>query len=317
MDENKLPYAGKRDFLKILLLGPNGQVGWELQRSLAPLGELIALSRQGNQELCGDLSDPEPLTTTIKAISPDIIVNTAAYTAVDQAESEPEMAGIINAEAPARIAHEAQKTGAWLIHYSTDYVFDGSGTAPWKEDDPKAPINVYGHTKLEGEQAIRESGCHHLIFRTSWVYAARGKNFIRTLLRLASERDSLKVINDQLGAPTGAEFIADTTAHSIRSAIRDKSLSGTYHLAAAGDTSWYEYARLIIHEAARSGMEIKTTRENITSVPSEEFHTAAARPKNSRLDTTRLQNAFGLHMPPWEDGVRRALCEMDDESFKA
>jgi dTDP-4-dehydrorhamnose reductase len=229
---------------------------------------------------------------------------------VDQAESEPEMAGIINIEAPARIAREAQKTGAWLIHYSTDYVFDGTGTAPWKEDDPKAPINVYGHTKLEGEKAIRESGCHHLIFRTSWVYAARGKNFIRTMLRLAAERDSLKVIDDQFGAPTGAELIADTTAHAIRAAHGDNSLSGTYHLAAAGETSWWNYAKLVINAALKAGVELKISDKDILPVSSEEFPTEAKRPKNSRLDTILLQKTFGLHLPSWEQGVLRTLKEI-------
>jgi dTDP-4-dehydrorhamnose reductase len=309
MDENQLSYARKRGFLKILLLGPNGQVGWELQRSLAPLGELIALSRQGNQGLCGDLSDPESLTATVKAISPDIIVNAAAYTAVDQAESEPEMAGIINTEAPARLAREAQMTGVWLIHYSTDYVFDGTGTVPWLEDDPTEPINVYGHTKLKGEEAIRESGCHHLIFRTSWVYASRGKNFIRTMLRLASERDSLKVINDQLGAPTGAELIADVTAHALRSAQNDKSLSGTYHLA-AGETSWWNYAKLVINAALQAGVKLRVSDKDILPVSSEEFPTEAKRPNNSRLDTTLLQKTFGLHLPSWKQGVLRTVKEI-------
>jgi dTDP-4-dehydrorhamnose reductase len=316
VDQKQLQYAGKGEFLKILLLGCNGQVGWELQRSLAPLGQVTAFARQGHNGLSGDLADPDSLAVTVKKLDPDVIVNAAAYTAVDQAESEPEQARLINSEAPARLAREAQKTGAWLIHYSTDYVFDGSGTAPWREDDSTAPINLYGQTKLEGEEAIRESRCFHLIFRTSWVYAARGKNFIHTMLRLAAEPDSLKVIDDQFGAPTGAELIADVTAHAIRSACKDKSLSGTYHLAAAGETSWYEYARLIIQEAARAGMEVKTTPEKIIPVLSEEFPTAAARPKNSRLDTNRLQNTFGLRMPPWEDGVIRTLHEAIATSCK-
>jgi len=302
--------------LKILLLGSSGQVGWELQRSLAPLGELTAIGRQQRGGLCGDLSDPDSLAATVKSLAPDVIVNAAAYTAVDQAESEPEKARLINAQAPARLAREAEKTGAWLIHYSTDYVFDGTGTGPWREDDPRGPINVYGQTKLEGEAAIRKSGCPHLIFRTSWVYAARGKNFIHTMLRLAAERDLLKVINDQFGAATGAELIADVTAHAIRAAHKDENLSGTYHLAAAGQTSWYEYARLIIREAARAGMSLKVTPENVTSVPSKEFPTPAARPQNSRLDTTRLENTFNLHMPPWEDGVLRALHEVIAASCK-
>lgn len=296
--------------MKILLLGCNGQAGWELQRSLAPLGHVIPLARQGPDGLCGDLAEPDLLAATVKALAPDIIVNAAAYTAVDQAESEPGQARLINTGATARLAFEAKTTGVWLIHYSTDYVFDGTGSPPWREDDPKAPINVYGKTKLEGEEAIRESGCLHLIFRTSWVYAARGKNFIHSMLRLAAERDSLQVIDDQFGAPTGAELIADVTTHAIRAAHKDKSLSGTYHLAAAGEISWYEYARLIILEAVRSGMEIKTNPENIIPVPSEEFPTAALRPKNSRLDTTRLQKAFGLHIPSWEHGVLRTLNEI-------
>jgi dTDP-4-dehydrorhamnose reductase len=302
--------------LKIFLLGCNGQVGWELQRSLAPLGELTALGRQGRGGLCGDFSDPDCLAATVKNLAPDVIVNAAAYTAVDQAESEPEKAGRINAQAPARLACEAAKTGTWLIHYSTDYVFDGTGTAPWREDDPRGPINVYGQTKLEGEEAIRQSGCLHLIFRTSWVYAARGKNFIHTMLRLAAGRETLRVINDQFGAPTGAELIADVTAHAIRAAHKNENLSGTYHLAAAGETSWYEYARLIIDEAARAGMCLKITPENVTSVPSEAFPTPAPRPKNSRLDTTRLQNVFGMHMPSWEDGVIRTLHEAIATSCK-
>ncbi|MCF8095623.1 MAG: dTDP-4-dehydrorhamnose reductase [Desulfobacteraceae bacterium] len=296
--------------MKILLLGCNGQVGWELQRSLAPLGQVTAFARQGHNGLSGDLADPDSLAVTVKKLGLDVIVNAAAYTAVDQAESESDQARLINAQAPARLAREAQKTGAWLIHYSTDYVFDGTGTTPWREDDPAAPINAYGQTKLEGEEAIRQSGCLHLIFRTSWVYAARGKNFIHTMLKLASERDSLQVINDQFGAPTGAELIADVTAHAIRSACKDKSLSGTYHLATAGETSWYEYARLIINEAARNGMEMKINPENIIPVPSEQFPTAAARPKNSRLDTTRLQNTFDLHMPLWEHGVLKSFNEI-------
>ena len=296
--------------MKILLLGCNGQVGWELQRSLAPLGTVTALARHGQNGLSGDLADPQSLAATVKSVSPDVIVNAGAYTAVDQAESEPEQARVINSEAPAMLAREAKKTGAWLVHYSTDYVFDGTGNAPWQEDDPKGPVNVYGKTKLAGEEAIRESGCLHLIFRTSWVYAARGKNFIHTMLRLASEHDSLKVIDDQFGAPTGAELIADVTAHAIRTLRKDENLWGTYHLAAAAQTSWLEYARLIINEAARTGMELKTDTENITPIPSKEFPTSAPRPKNSRLDTTRLQTAFGLNMPPWEQGVLRSLNEI-------
>lgn len=296
--------------MKILLLGCDGQVGWELQRCLSLLGPVTALARQGQNGLSGDLADPQSLAATVKSVSPDVIVNAAAYTAVDQAESEPDQARLINAEAPAKLAYEAKAAGAWLIHYSTDYVFNGTGTVPWQEDDPREPVNVYGKTKLEGEEAIRRSGCRHLIFRTSWVYAARGKNFIRTMLRLAAERDILQVINDQIGAPTGAELIADATAHAIRAAYPEKNLAGTYHLAAAGETSWWGYARLVINEAARLGMPLKTDAGNITPIPSEKFPTTAARPGNSRLDTTRLQNTFGLHVPAWEQGVLRTVFEI-------
>lgn len=293
--------------MNLLLLGPNGQLGRQLQRSLAPLGPVTALDRKGKNGLCGDLADLPSLAATVNTLAPDVIVNAAAYTAVDQAESEPDQARRINALAPAALAKAAKETNAWLIHYSTDYVFDGTGTAPWQEDDPKDPVNVYGKTKLEGEQAIRDSGCRHLIFRTSWVYSARGKNFINTMLNLAAQKDSLKVVNDQTGAPTGADLIADITAHAIRSAHKDENLCGTYHLAAAGQTTWYEYANLVITAAARAGMSIKTKPENIIPVPSTQFPTPAPRPKNSRLDTTRLQTAFNLHLPPWEDGVLRTI----------
>lgn len=296
--------------MKILLLGGNGQIGWELQRSLAPFGPVTPLARQAQDGPAIDLADLESLAATVRTLSPDIIVNAAAYTAVDQAESESGHAFQINAEAPARLALEAEKMGAWLVHYSTDYVFDGTGTTPWQENDPTGPINVYGKTKLQGEDAIRQSGCRHLIFRTSWVYAARGKNFIRTMLKLASERESIKVINDQFGAPTGAELVADVTTHAIRVAAKDNTLTGTYHLAAAGETSWHGYARLIIDKATRTGISLKIAPEKIIPVPSEAFTTAAARPKNSRLDTTRLEKTFGLCMPDWENGVIRCMQEL-------
>ncbi|MBA2881488.1 dTDP-4-dehydrorhamnose reductase [Desulfosalsimonas propionicica] len=230
--------AEQGTFLKILLLCCKGQVGWELHRSLSPIGLVTAIARQEENGLSGDLSDPKALSATIKSVSPDIIVNAAAYTAVDQAESKPEQSRRINAEAPVHLARMAKEADAWLIHFSTDYVFDGTGTTPWKESALKGPINVYGKTKLEGEEAIRESGCRHLIFRTSWVYSAACKNFIHTMLRLAAKRDRLRVIDDQIGAPTGAELIADVGAHVIRTAYYDKKLSGTYHLTAAGETSW-------------------------------------------------------------------------------
>ena len=226
--------------MRILLLGKNGQVGWELQRSLAPLGELTALDRHGADGLCGDLGNPEGIAATVRAVQPQLIVNAAAYTAVDQAESEPELARRINAAAPAVLAREAAAGGALLVHYSTDYVFDGSGERPWREDDATAPLSVYGQTKLEAEQAILASGCAHLILRTSWVYAARGGNFAKTMLRLAQERERLTVIDDQWGAPTGAELIADVSAHAIAQTRQQPGKAGIYHLAPAGETPWFQ-----------------------------------------------------------------------------
>jgi len=310
MDQDELRNAGQVRVLKIVLLGCNGQVGWELQRSLAPLGHVTALSRQGKNGVSGDLADPKALAAAVKFLHPDVIVNAAAYTAVDKAEEEPEAARTINAEAPASLARAARDINAWLVHYSTDYVFDGSGTDPWRETDSPSPLNVYGQTKLEGEEAIRQSGCQHLIFRTSWVYSARGQNFIRTMLRLAVQRESLRVIDDQLGAPTGAELIADITAHAVRAMHQDNSLSGTYHLVAQGHTSWWKYARLVIDQAASSGMNLKVSAQDVIPVSSEEFTTVAERPRNSRLDTTKLRNALGVHFPVWEDGVVRAIQEM-------
>jgi len=299
--------------VKILLFGKNGQVGWELQRSLAPLGELVALASD-SQALCGDLTDLAGIAQTVRAVAPDVIVNAAAHTAVDRAESEPELARALNALAPGVLAQEAQRSGAWLIHYSTDYVFDGSGDTPWLETDPTGPLNVYGQTKLEGEAAIRASGCQHLIFRTSWVYAARGGNFAKTMLRLARERDHLAVINDQIGAPTGADLLADVTAHAIRSAMQRPELGGLYHLAAGGQTSWYDYARFVIEFARQADAGIKVASDAIQAVPSSAFPTAAQRPLNSRLDTRKLQTTFNLQLPHWQDGITRMLTETLEKS---
>ena len=293
--------------MKILLLGKDGQVGWELQRALAPLGELVALGRQGRDGLSGDLSDPAALRTTVDAVAPDVIVNAAAHTAVDKAESEAELAQRINAEAPGVLAQAAASRGAVLVHYSTDYVFDGSGSTPWQEDDATGPLSVYGRSKLDGEAAIRASGCTHLIFRTSWVYAARGGNFAKTMLRLAAERERLTVIADQIGAPTGAELIADVSAHAVRSLRARPELSGTYHLAAAGETSWHGYAEFVIEAARARGVALKVGE--IAPIPTTDYPTPATRPLNSRLDTTRLSAAFGLSLPPWQDGVARMLDE--------
>lgn len=298
--------------MKILLLGKNGQVGWELQRSLAPLGEVIALDSR-SEEYCGDLNNMQGLTQTIRSIAPNIIVNAAAYTAVDKAESEPALARNINSLAPTVMAQEAKRLNAWLIHYSTDYVFDGSGDKPWRESDDTGPLNVYGATKLEAEEFIHMSGCKHLIFRTSWVYGARGGNFAKTMLRLAGERDSLSIINDQIGAPTGADLLADITAHAIRTALLKPEVSGLYNLTAAGETSWHGYASHVIDFAQRAGVSMWVTPEDVHPVPTTSFPTPAKRPLNSRLDCTKLQNTFGLHLPQWQAGVNRMLTEILDK----
>ncbi len=294
---------------KILLFGKNGQVGWELQRSLAPLGELIALDAD-NTELCGDFNNPDGIAQTVRAVAPHVIVNAAAHTAVDKAESEPALARTINALVPGVLAQEALTCNAWLVHYSTDYVFDGSGSRPWREADTTAPLNVYGATKLEGEQLIQQSGCRHLIFRTSWVYGARGGNFAKTMLRLAQEREQLRVIDDQIGAPTGADLLADITAHALRAARLRPELSGLYHLTAAGETTWHGYARFVLDFAQRAGVVLKVAPEDIQPVPTSAFPTAARRPHNSRLDTAKSQNTFDLHLPHWEAGVERMLTEI-------
>lgn len=295
--------------MKILLLGKNGQVGWELQRSLAPLGELVAPGRD-DAGLCGDLSNLEGLAHTVQTVRPDVIVNAAAHTAVDRAESEPELAHTFNALAPGVLAREATKIGALLVHYSTDYVFDGSGSRPWAEADTPAPLSVYGRTKLEGERLIQAACPQHLIFRTSWVYAARGTNFAKTMLRLAQERERLTVINDQFGAPTGAELIADVTAHAIRQCLRQPHDAGLYHLAAGGETTWHGYANQVLACARLIDGAIKIKATEVVPVPSSAFATAAQRPLNSRLDTAKLQRNFALLLPQWEQGVGRMLEEL-------
>ena len=295
--------------LNILLFGKGGQVGWELQRSLAPLGRLTAVDFD-SRELCGDFSKPDELAHTVREVRPDVIVNAAAHTAVDKAESEAELARTLNALAPAVLAEEGARLGACLIHYSTDYVFDGSGQRPWLETDTPAPLSVYGRTKLEGEQRIQASGIRHLILRTSWVYAARGGNFAKTMLRLAAERERLTVIDDQIGAPTGADLLADVTAHGIRALLAEPALSGLYHLVAGGETSWHGYARFVIEHARRAGVALKVPEDGIAAVPTTDFPTPARRPLNSRLDTAKLQAALGLHLPSWQQGVARMLDEI-------
>ncbi len=295
--------------MNILLFGKGGQVGWELQRSLSLLGTVTALDFDSTEH-CGDFSRPESVAETVRALRPDVIVNAAAHTAVDKAESEPEFARTLNAATPGLLAEEAARLGALLVHYSTDYVFDGSGTRPWAETDAPAPLSVYGRTKLEGEQRIQASGARHLILRTSWVYAARGGNFAKTMLRLAQERDRLTVIDDQWGAPTGADLLADATAHAIRHLQRRPEDAGLYHLVAAGETNWHAYARYVIEHAQRIRPELKITAREVAAVPTSAFPTPAVRPHNSRLDTRRFQSTFGLVLPHWQAGIARMLAEI-------
>jgi dTDP-4-dehydrorhamnose reductase len=295
---------------RILLLGKNGQVGWELQRALAPLGEVVACDFDSPGELRADFTQPEALRALVWRVQPAVIVNAAAYTAVDKAEAEPEVAQLVNAAAPAVLADEAQACGALLVHYSTDYVFDGSGSQAREEDAATGPLNVYGRTKLEGERAIRMSGCPHLLLRTSWVYAARGGNFARTMLRLGAERDTLDVVDDQVGAPTGAELLADVTAHAILRLRAAPELGGTYHCVASGEASWHDYARHVFEWARAHGVPLRLKPEGLKAVTSAEFATPARRPLNSRLSTRKLRETFGLALPMWQAGVQRMLAEV-------
>lgn len=293
--------------MKMLLLGKSGQLGWELQRSLAPLGDLIALDRN-SVDHCGDLTNLNGLSETIIKINPDVIVNAAAYTAVDKAESDSVTANLINADAPEVMANVAEKINALVVHYSTDYVFNGVEGLPWQEWDDVDPINTYGKSKMLGERAIINSGCRHIIFRTSWVYAARGNNFIKTMLRLAKEKDQLKIINDQYGAPTGAELIADITAHVL--CRSNKLPDGIYHLAASGETSWYEYAQFIFELARKQGEHLKLEPHAVIPVFTEQFITPAKRPLNSRLNCEKLKEQSSLFLPDWRLGVERTLMEI-------
>jgi dTDP-4-dehydrorhamnose reductase len=291
--------------MKILLFGGSGQIGWELRRALAPLGEVVAPGRAE-----ADFEQPESLTAIVRAAAPDVVVNAAGYTAVDGAERAPKLAQRINADAPAMLAREAAACGAWLVHYGSDYVFDGSGELPWREDAPAAPLNAYGLSKLAGEAAVRASGCRHLIVRTSWVHAPRGDNFVTTVLRLAHDRNRLDVVEDQVGAPTGAELVADVTAHMLRAALQRPELAGTYHAAAAGFASRLDCARLVVALARRWRPDLPLAAEAIDGVATAGRPAAARRPLNSRLDTQRLRTAFGLNLPPWQAGVERTVTEM-------
>lgn len=289
--------------MNILLTGKNGQVGWELQRTLQPVGKVTACDHAGL-----DLADAAAVRRKLDEVRPDVIVNAAAYTAVDKAESEPERAHAVNAAAPALLAQEAARRDALLIHYSTDYVFDGAKAAPYVETDPTGPLGAYGRSKLAGEEGIRASGCDHLIFRTSWVYAARGANFLRTILRLAAEREELRIVMDQVGAPTWARLIAEATALALRQALAERRHgrfeSGLFHLACAGETSWHGFASAIV--AGRSGLRVKT----VTPIATADYPTPAKRPANSRLNTDAFRARFGLALPDWRDCLPLCLEEL-------
>ena len=262
-----------------------------------------------SQPLCGNFTNLSGIAESIRAIQPDVIINAAAHTAVDQIEKESDLAYQINAYAPEVLALEAKKIGALLVHYSTDYVFDGSGNQPWLETDQTNPLSTYAKTKLAAEERITASGCQYLIFRTSWVYAARGKNFAKTMLQLAAERDALSVINDQIGAPTGAELVADVTAHALRTAMQNTSVAGIYHLTAKGEVSWFDYANFVLDYAIKKGLVLKLAPHDIKAVPTSEYPTPAQRPLNSRLNTQKLQQTFNIHLPLWQNGVAHMLDE--------
>lgn len=297
----------KNNMDKILLLGAYGQVGWELQRSLVSLGEVKACSSSE-----ANLENLESLSAIIDDYSPSIIVNAAAYTAVDNAESEVEKATQINAIATKFLAEKAKQLDAWFVHYSTDYVFDGNGQKAYKESDKTNPVSVYGKTKLQGEQFIQASECKHLIFRTSWVYASKGNNFAKTMIRLAQERDELKVVDDQIGAPTSAELIADITALCLYKIKQNKSqdLSGIYNLVPRGEVSWFGFAKYVIEQAVKQGVVFQVPAEKIQAIPSTDFPTPAQRPKNSRLDVSKIISAFELHIPHWHTHVDRLINEL-------
>lgn len=294
--------------MRILLTGKDGQVGFELQRALAPLGEVIAVDRQD----C-DLANPDAIRQVLAWAQPDVIVNPAAYTAVDKAESEPELAQAINGVAPGLLGNEAARRGALVVHYSTDYVFDGAKEEAYCEDDAPNPQSEYGKSKLAGERALQASGADHLIFRTSWVFGAHGGNFAKTMLRLAGEREGLKVVADQFGAPTSAALLADVTAQVLGRYQREGRASfpfGLYHLAAGGCTSWHEYAKTVIRAALSAGKPLKLTVDQVLPITTADYPLPAPRPNNSRLDTSRLCQTFGLKLPDWQSGLDHVLQQI-------
>ncbi|TWT18562.1 dTDP-4-dehydrorhamnose reductase [Luteimonas marina] len=293
--------------MRILLPGANGQVGHELRRALAPLGEVVCTTRSGTLAdgmRCetADFDDPSSLPALVERIAPDIVVNAAAYTAVDRAESERDAAFRANAQAPGELARACALRDALLVHYSTDYVFDGTATRPYREGDPMSPLGVYGASKLAGEEAIRSSGARHMIFRTAWVYAAHGSNFLRTMLRLAREREELRVVADQFGSPTPAPLIADVTAAILAQSPR---VSGTWHLTATGETSWHGFASAIVDRA--HGLGLLARRPAVTAITTDEYPTPARRPARSSLDCARLQQDFGVRLPDWRAALDAVL----------
>jgi len=298
--------------MKILLFGASGQVGWQLRRSLATLGEVVALDVD-SQSHCGDLTQLAGLRPTVRAIRRQVVVNAPAYTAVDRAEGDSETAFAINETACAVLADETRKLGAWLVHYSTDYVYDGSGDRPWVETDRTAPLSVYGKSKLAGDLAIAATNPRHLIFRTSWVYDSWGQNFLKSILKAARTRDELTVVADQWGAPTRAALIADVTAMALAKVFappEPESLAGVYHLAASGFTNWHSYASVLIEQALECGMELRVSPIKIKPTTASEYPAVAPRPGNSRLNTARLRETFGICLPPWQDGVREVVAEL-------
>ena len=294
--------------MKILLLGKNGQIGWELQRSLAPLGEVVSLDRNGLNQWCGDLSKPDQIYQTIVDIAPNVVVNASAYTAVDLAETEQEMANLINHVAVGKIAEACAQIKALLVHYSTDYVFDGEGTSKFNETDALKPLSVYGQTKALGEQVIQNAQCNYLIFRTSWVFAQKGKNFLKTMLALSQQREELSIIDDQIGAPTSAELIADVSAHAIVQTLRDQTKIGIYHLVASGEASWFEYANYIFEQAKNLGVNLSI--QQVNPIPTVAYPTPAKRPHNSRLNNQKIQHAFQIYLPDWKVYAQRTVVEV-------
>lgn len=297
----------------IILLAPTGQVGFELARALAPLGKLVTLSRN---EV--DFADTAAVVARVSVLAPDIIVNAAAWTAVDKAETEREAAALINATLPAALATVAQQHNAWLVHYSSDYVYPGTGNTPWQETDRTGPLSVYGQTKLAGDNAVTTQCDKHLIFRTSWVYAARGNNFMRTMLKLAQSREALNVVADQIGAPTPARLIAQVTALALQQVLlaaaeQAKAYSGVYHLAPQGYCSWYDFAGEIFRLARSQGITLALKPEQFNAITTADYPTPAKRPANSRLNLTKLENTFNLQLPSWQQQLALTFAELTAE----